>query len=347
MPAPRGRVAFAVLVVAVLGVAAFVLTRDPASQVNGTQRGGSGKGGAPSSVSALRAPSPADGGASALSDAAQRTRICESPTGNAALVNGSAITVERLCNWLSRTGAVNRDGEAERGHARSVLERMIDAMLVSRELEKAGLTVGEAELRNELRTMSASAADVELLTEQLRERLEVRALTNKRFPSKVTKAEIDAEIARGAPGIDRGQGVRVEGWVRRVAPTADATAQAVAEQAAKDFVAAVANEAPDLAARRLGLGGLPPFIVGQNNLEPNLEETAQTLPVGAWSQPIRTRVGWTIIRVLGREEGIPLDDAKLRERVRQALETRKLNEARDRVLMHLRATAQIEILVDL
>ena len=60
-----------------------------------------------------------------------------------------------------------------------------------------------------------------LLTEQARERLEVRKLASLRHRLEVTEADVDAEVAAGAAGIDRGGGVRVDGWIARTAPGSD------------------------------------------------------------------------------------------------------------------------------
>ena len=288
---------------------------------------------------------PGDSGTAASELAPGMTLLCKQPTGNAALVDSTPITVERLCSFLARIGAV-RDGVVDRKQARMILDQLIDASLVSRALETAGTMVGETELREALANLRGSAVDSELLKEQLRQQLETHKLASMRSGVDVTNAEVDAELSRGAPGIDRGQGIRVEAYVRRVAPSAGAEQQETSERAAKDFATAISTEKPEAAAGRLGLTRMPPFVLGPDGLEPELEAVAETLRPGQWSGAIRTRVGWTVVRVIERVEGTKLDDKQLRARVRKALETRKLDAARVRLLATLRSEARIDILVD-
>lgn len=260
---------------------------------------------------------------------------CAHPTGDVARVGDSTISAVRLCDWLGKTGGAN---------PAVALERMIDGVLVSRALAAANAQVIEPEVDAGLKALAVDG-DAALVREQLRERLELTKLAALRAPVAVTEAEVDAELAAGAPGIDRGQGVRVEGWVARVAPGADDAANAKAEQAANDFVAALGKENPADAAKRLGLAPLPRFVLGQTGLEPELEAAGLALAIGQTSGAIQTRVGWTVIRALEQVEGTKLDDKGLRARVRRALETRKGAAAGKQALAELRATTPIEILV--
>jgi len=271
---------------------------------------------------------------------------CARPAGDAARVDGTALTLAELCTRLARIGAVAPAG-TDREQARLVLDRMIDATLVRRALERAGGAVTDAELAAALKATSATSATADaVLAEQLRERLELRELVQLRTQLAVTEQDVDAELAGGAPGIDRGQGIRVEGWIARVPPNADAAARAAAQQQAEAFATAIATTSPATAATPHRMTPLAPFVVGEDGVEPDLQAAAFALAQGAWSAPIRTRVGWAVIRVLGAVEGTKLDDKDLRARVRKALETRKLHAAQQRLLEELRAAATIEIVVD-
>ncbi|MDQ3297498.1 MAG: peptidyl-prolyl cis-trans isomerase, partial [Myxococcota bacterium] len=189
--------------------------------------------------------------------------------------------------------------------------------------------------------------DIPLLQEQMRERLELQKLSASQAKLEVSEQEVDAELAAGAPGIDRGQGIRVEGWLYRIPPSADAAAQAKAEQAAQEFSKAIPAVKPEVAAKQHGLTPVPPFLVADHGLEPDLEAAARSLSKGQLSRPIKTKVGAMVIRMIERVEGTKLDDKFLRARVRKALETRKAAGAGKDVLTRLRNAARIEILVDL
>ncbi len=181
----------------------------------------------------------------------------------------------------------------------------------------------------------------------MRERLELQKLSASQAKLEVSEQEVDAELAAGAPGIDRGQGIRVEGWLYRIPPSADAAAQAKAEQAAQEFSKAIPAVKPEVAAKQHGLTPVPPFLVADHGLEPDLEAAARSLSKGQLSRPIKTKVGAMVIRMIERVEGTKLDDKFLRARVRKALETRKAAGAGKDVLTRLRNAARIEILVDL
>lgn len=270
---------------------------------------------------------------------------CAHPRGDAARIDGSAITLADLCARLVRLGAVTPAGTA-RAQARHVLERMIDARLVRRALDGAGASVSDAEVAAAVAATAGSAADPGVLAEQLRERLELQALVQRRAQTTVTERDVDAELAAGAPGIDRGQGVRVDGWIARVPPDADADALAAAQARAQAFAKALDPAAPATAAAAHRLTPLAPFVVGETGVEPDLQAAAFALREGAWSAPVRTRVGWAVIRVLGAVDGTRLDDQALRARVRAALETRRRQAVQQRLLEELRAAATIEIVAD-
>lgn len=284
--------------------------------------------------------------------AAKRGFDCSNPTGDVARVDGEPISMGRWCSVLVRTGATPAD--ADRAQARLALDHLIDAAVVHHAAERAHKVATDAEIdaaMRELGVTSGSAADPgvdpALLRDQLRERLELAALARAETEVSITEADVDGELARGAPGIDRGQGTRVDGWLARIAPNADPAAAAASEVAVRAFADALATQAPEQAAKAHGLTYVSPFVVGSSGLEPALESAARALDKGRTSGPLRTRVGWTVIRALGTSEGTPLTDKALRARVRSALETRTLAGATTQTLARLRAAASIEILVEL
>lgn len=298
---------------------------------------------------ALAAADAAASGDGPAPDAPGRGLDCAHPAGNAALIDGEGLPTERVCARLSRIGGVGTTGIARR-QARVVLDQLIDVALVRRGLAFERAAVTEAEIAAALAALRppvAEAAASPLLREQMRERLELRKLAGLRHRLEVTEADIDVEVAAGAPGIDRGQGVRVEAWMARTAPGTDAGDRPAAQEAAEAFAAAVQTQSPEAAAAQHHLTHLAPFVVGTNGVEPELERTALGLSEGQWSGAVRTRVGWAVLRAVGRVEGQELAPDALRARVRQALESRRLLAARQELLATLRSAARIEVLVDL
>ena len=275
---------------------------------------------------------------------------CARPSGEAVRIDGTGIPLERLCANLARLGAVTKAG-VDRRQARLALDRIVDASLVQRALAQQHLVVSDAEVAAALEPLQprggSPTADTAVLKEQLHERLELEKLVAMRSKGEVTEQDIDAELANGAPGIDRGQGVRVEAWIARVPPGAGPERDATARKAAEGFAVAVKNTAAEAAAAQHSVTAMPAFVLSEAGIEPELEKAALSVGKGQWTGAVKTRVGWTVLRVLETVEGMRLDDQALRQRVRQALVTRRLQAAKQRVLEELRGTANIEVLVDL
>ncbi|MBK6534207.1 MAG: peptidylprolyl isomerase [Deltaproteobacteria bacterium] len=365
MPRPRARLWLASVVLgALVALIAGALFTRSSPRGRGAQRSPDAGSTLPTSIDSrppmLVAADVAAWGDGPPADASRPALDCAHPAGNAALIDDAALTAERVCARLARMGGLAAVG-ADRRQARVVLDQLIDVMLVGRALawERAAVTDDEvsaalAELRP-ARIVDASVDRVPpvvapvdpLVREQVRERLELRKLAALRHRLEVSDAEVDAEVAAGAPGIDRGQGIRVEAWLARMAPGSDGGARPPAQAAAEAFATAVQSERPEAAASRLAMSHLAPFVLGANGVEPDMERAALGLSEGQWSGAIHTRVGWAVLRALGRVEGTePTPDA-LRALVRRALESRKLQAARQELLAALRSAARIEVLVDL
>ena len=306
-----------------LGVAGVLLMRsvltDPATTPASTKTTGAAAPAAPAqpALPAVTAPTTPRGGIAGFD--------CTRPSGAAARVDGVTLQLADLCTRLAAFGAVMKGG-TDRTQAKLVLDRMIDATLVRNALAQKRITVDPKKLGDA----------TGILREQLRERLELETLAE---IAPVTEADIDAEIARGAPGVDRGEGTEVEGWLLRVAPN-DIAGRAKA----KERIDGLAHN-PETMSAKQGLTAIPPFLLGTNIVEKGLEEAAGKLPKGKWSEPIETRVGWAVIRVRRQVDGMELTDPLMRARIRRALEVRRLAQHKQ-TLEDLRAAARVEIFVD-
>lgn len=82
--------------------------------------------------------------------------------------------------------------------------------------------------------------------------------------------------------------------------------------------------------------------VAAGDLVPEFAQAMQTLPIGEVSQPVKSPFGWHLIEVLEKRDA---DVSKERERLeaRQALRTRKSDEAFDEWLRQLRDSAFVEL----
>ena len=81
--------------------------------------------------------------------------------------------------------------------------------------------------------------------------------------------------------------------------------------------------------------------VSPGDLVPEFEEVMNALEPGEVSEPFRTQFGWHIVQVLERRQHDSTDDVR-RARAREAIRSRKLDEARDNWLRQMRDEAYVE-----
>ena len=70
---------------------------------------------------------------------------------------------------------------------------------------------------------------------------------------------------------------------------------------------------------------------------------APDLSVGAWSRPVRSKVGWVVFKVLERVEGRAPTLAEVRGLVERASRARLLAVEETRLVAELRARAEVEV----
>lgn len=85
--------------------------------------------------------------------------------------------------------------------------------------------------------------------------------------------------------------------------------------------------------------------VTKGNMTPEFEEVMLAIDVGELSPPIRTEFGWHILQVLQRREYDGTEEVK-RDRARNAIRQRKLDERRQTWLRRLRDEAYVEYRID-
>ena len=224
----------------------------------------------------------------------------------AALVNGEALTlaqfqveVERQTAQLAALGVMPADQSAFEA---TVLNGIIDQMLIEQAAAVQGLTVSDEEVDTEI------AVDIDLAGGQdaWLAWLAANALDPQEYRNSIRSALITAKIRDQviAAVPDRVEQVHA----RHILVSTEAEAQQIVEQLAAgvDFGELAFNHSRDVSTRELG-GDLGWFTREQLT-EPVVAETAFALQPGEISGPVASGLGYHIIQTLERVPDRPLDD---------------------------------------
>lgn len=227
---------------------------------------------------------------------------------------------------------------------------MIDATLVHAEVLRAGIEPGPEAVEAELARLldnRASAAD-EAARGAVLAKLERAALVLARTPTPPSASEVAAAYSAN-PGLWAQPALAVvEGYLARVAVGADTSADDASKAALSGVVKALAGGGK--ARPTQGVEWLQRFEVEQNGLEPELErvvfasQTASQTST-SWSAPVRTKVGWAVVRVLEREPAVVRPLVEVEPQVRSAVTLRRDRATEDMLIAWLRSAATITIYV--
>lgn len=256
----------------------------------------------------------------------------------AAVVNGKVITRDQLYREM-----YIRVGE-------DVLEEMIDAVLVQEEARRQGVVVSDEEVRQEVDRMiqeqySSEQAFLETLDYYGMTRVDVEAQWRVYLAARkmllpqiqVGDDEIESYFEAHRDEFDEQEAVRLR---HILAGSEEEARQILAElRAGADFAALAREKSLDKATASEG-GDMG--LVGRGQLPPELEDTAFTLPVGEWSDPVEAADGFHILQVLERREAREVSLEEVRDRVVERLQEEKLAEMYPEWLSSLRAAARIE-----
>ena len=86
--------------------------------------------------------------------------------------------------------------------------------------------------------------------------------------------------------------------------------------------------------------------IHRGRLDREVEDVAFALSKGQVSAPIKTSTGYSVIKVLDRNESRQLAFTEVRDKLRADLQKKKQAENRDNWIKRLKASAKIEILTD-
>jgi peptidyl-prolyl cis-trans isomerase SurA len=284
----------------------------------------------------------------------------------AAIVNDEIITEADVRSNLN-TLLENRDAvpaEADPSQLQEgILRRLIDQRLIFQEAKRLGVIVRTEEIAERVGTMQAqfpsldefrgALAEAKLseeeLKEKIRESLMIQHLIDQKIRSTiiVSPQEVARELGAHPELTKPGDRVRVSHLLIRAGDErSEAEAQALIERLSRqlrqggEFAALAKRYSEEPHAEEGGDMGW----VAQSELLPELDEALFRLQPGELSEPIRTKLGFHLLKIEERKSAANLTLLEANQAVYQRLYQQKFGEAFTRWLDEIRRKAYIEIL---
>jgi peptidyl-prolyl cis-trans isomerase C len=281
-----------------------------------------------------------------------------------ALVNGEAISAKTFTEALSRYQRPKLKIPPDRLKRlkTTILDRLIDDILVSQVVKKEGITVPREKLEKEFEEykkrfktpkqytnyLEHSRMTEERVRRQIAQRLEFEALLDKKGTIKVEDNEAKEFYEKHQNLYKERETVHAAHILARVAKDADdqtqksARAKLTKAQAeikkGRSFedVAKEISEGPS-APRGGDLG-----YFGRGQMVKEFEEVAFSLKPGKVSKPVRTAFGWHLIKVMDKKKGRTRDLEEVKDQLVESLRRKKFAKEKRKVLKDLHKEAKIE-----
>ncbi len=284
-----------------------------------------------------------------------------------AVVNDAIITQADVAEEVNGILADQKTPPATEDQAgqlrQAVLDRLIERQLLLQEAKRVNVTVGNDEVVQRLelirqrfgseegfqRSLEENGTSEEALKEHIRDQLIVQKLIDSKVRSTivVSPQEVASELEQHPELAKPGDRVKASHILIRVSDTrSEAQAKALADrlrqqlQGGADF-AALAKQYSEDANREQG-GQMD--WVAQGELMPELDAVLFALKPGELSQPIRSRLGFHLIRVEERRPADSLSSDDANRAVQEQLYQQKFGTAMSRWLADLKRRAYIQIL---
>lgn len=282
-----------------------------------------------------------------------------------AVVNDDVITetdlTDRLREILEEVEVP--EGTTPQQLQHEVLRRLIQQRLILQEAGKLGVTVGSDELAARIDEMAARAGSPEafdellrsqgltreIVKDQVRQQMLIDRVISAKVKStiNVSPQEVAKELAEHPELAKAGDRVRADHILIRV--DKDRTEEEAREQvdrvvqqlaAGGDFAALAKEYSEDSHARRGGAMGW----VAQGELLPELDTVLFSLEPGRISEPVKTRLGFHLVRAVERKPASSLTIMEAHADVFRELFERKYQDALNQWLGGLAERAFVQIL---
>ncbi len=290
--------------------------------------------------------------------------------GKVAVVNGSVITqkdfdreMDGVQRRLASTGRSLDDSQLQ-ALKKEVLEGLINVELLYQETQRKGITVKEAAIDEELKTLRGRFADEDqfktalskanlseaALRSQVKRRLAIEHFIATQFAEKVTvSAKETKDYYESHPqSFKQPEQVRASHILIKIDPQADESQRAEARKKIEEIKHKL-HEGEDFATLAKEFSQGPSGAKGgdlgyfrRGDMVKPFEEAAFALKPGEVSDPVETRFGYHLIKLIDRkpETTIPYEDIK--ERIEHHLKDKKVQEKVGLYVQGLKEEATVE-----
>lgn len=291
----------------------------------------------------------------------------------AAVVNNEVITQSEVENaaepYLARIRDTYKGPDPERFMAearRSVLNRLIDNLLIEQEVKKGGFDVSDAEVMDAINDIMSRKGSSR---EELQKALAARGMTFEAYKAEIRNQMIKIKLARreirtkiaisdeeiGAYYVEHKseyegkEAVRLKQIIILVPKGADSDARERLRAEAEQLHERLTKGAPfDLLAAKHSQGpaaeaGGDVGFVERGSMLPEVEEVAFALEQGTVSPVITSPVGYHIIMVVDRRGAGVKPIAHVREEIRAKIEAEKMEKKYEEWIAAVRQRSHIAI----
>lgn len=282
-----------------------------------------------------------------------------------AIVNDEAITEADVTGHVEVLNPQDLHGTSAPSAASmrdAVLQQLIEQRLLLQEAKRQGMTVTNEEVDAELedvrrrfhsdeefeQSLTDAGLSRERFKEQIRERLLVRHAVDAKVRAAITVSpqEVASEFAAHPVPANSGDRVHVRDLLIRIGERhTEVQARALIENLARrlargeEFAALAKRHSEDASADDGGdMGWISP-----GTMMPELEVALAALQAGQISPPVKTSLGYHLLKVEERAPAGQQDSVKANAGVYQAIYQRKFRETMRRWLDELKRQAYIEI----
>lgn len=284
--------------------------------------------------------------------------------GSVAVVNGAEITADRFNAEFEKLAGPNARVASDRVQhmAKSVLNRLIDQTLREQAIAEQQLSLTEAEMDEAWREFAARFVDergeidkrrleaelarsrtsVDAMRAQIRDQRLSRKLVERLGKIEISEADIKAFYDNNPSAWMEADSRDVRPIIVAIPPEPKPEDITKAENKAKEAREALAKGGDFETLAKTYSGSVPaPIHIVQSGGQTELEKAAFSLKVGEISQPIRTRWGFYVLRLIEKNDKRVRTFAEVRDEIRKTLIIRHSHMEERRILAELRRKAQI------